>query len=317
MVVGLLLEARDSVRELRMVLMFMVGFFPKISVIILTYNRPINDVVKCIRAVRSMLYPNFETILVDNSTGSPSKFRELVMEDVRLIDTGQVNLGASGGRNIGIKNSTGDFFFFVDDDVIVDKNSLVELLRVFRENPSIGIVGPMMYFYDDPRKMWFYDTYVEKTPKKDLAEVPLIPGGALFTSRKVLEEIGLFDESYFVYHEDWDLCYRAQKAGYKIMCAIRVNSWHKVESYELKILFVPKMAYYWHRNLFIFAGRNKRTTNGVVSFLLRNLIYYGGKSFPIFFVAIAIRRKKFDTVKAYCHGVLDGLVCLGKLMSSN
>lgn len=65
---------------------------PKVSVIILTYNRPPTDVLEVINSVRSMPYPNFEVILVDNSANFPSKFGSMGLRSVQLV-TSQKNLG--------------------------------------------------------------------------------------------------------------------------------------------------------------------------------------------------------------------------------
>ena len=293
----------------------MSSSLPKISVVIVTYNRPITDVLECLHAVRGTLYPNFEIILVDNGTKSPSEFGSPSIENVHLIDvTGQKNICASGARNLGIKNSAGEYFFFVDDDVTVDENSLVELVKIAESNPSIGIIGPVMYLYNCPSKIWFYNDYLLKNSKEEIVDVPMIVGGALFISKRVIQKIGYFDESYFFYHEDWDFCYRVQKAGFRTVCATKVNSWHKVPLDEYSKLFISRRAYYWHRNVFIFAGRHRKTINGVTNFLFKQLIYYGGRNFPCNYSLIAIRRKKVEALNAYLHGILEGLVCLAKLM---
>ena len=296
----------------------MVEASPKVSVVVITYNRPFNDVVECLNAVRAMSYPNFEVILVDNSTDSPSSFSSISFEGFTLIDmTGKGNLGASGGRNIGTNFSKGEYLYFVDDDVIVDKGGLTELVRIMAKKPSIGIIGPLMYFYDDPSEIWFYKNYREGEFSQDFGDgtvdVPMVVSGALLIKKELLERIGFFDEIYFFYHEDWDLNYRVQEAGYRTVCAKRASSWHKVPREDYLKLFDSKRAYYWHRNHFIFAGRNKKTITGVLSFLFKQLVYCGGRSFPIFYVSIALRTKRLDALKAYFHGILDGVVCLGKL----
>lgn len=170
----------------------MIGSLPKVSIIILTYNRSPDDVLECLKSVSSTSYPNLEVILVDNSTKCPSVFASMGLEDVRLVDvTGQENLGASGGRNIGIKHSTGEYLFFVDDDVIVDGNGLFELVKIAESDPSIGIIGPSMYRYDNPSEKWFYENY-DQDPEKEVVAVPLVVGGALLAKREVIRRIGIF-----------------------------------------------------------------------------------------------------------------------------
>jgi GT2 family glycosyltransferase len=231
------------------------------------------------------------------------------LKDVQLIDvTGQENLGVSGGRNLGIRHSTGEYLFFIDDDVAVDSNSLTELTRIAESDPSIGIIGPLMYRYDLPSKVWFYNSYISQDSDEEIVDVPLVVGAALFIKREVIRKIGLFDEIYFLYHEEWDLCYRAQKAGYRTVCATKVRSWHKVPIDESSKLLEPKRAYYWHRNMFIFAGRHEKTMSGALRFLFRQLIYFGPKSIPGFYGIIALRNGKLDALKSYFQGILHGIV---------
>lgn len=285
---------------------------PKVSVIILTYNRPPTDVLEVINSVRSMPYPNFEVILVDNSANFPSKFGSMGLRSVQLV-TSQKNLGASGGRNLGIRHSTGEYLFFIDDDVTIDRNSLAELTRIAESDPSIGIIGPSMFLYDIPSKAWFYNSYVSQDSHEEIVDVPLVVGGALFIKRDVFRKIGLFDEIYFVYHEDWDLCYRAKKAGFRTVCATKVRSWHKVPIDESNKLLDPKRAYYWHRNMFVFAARHEKTMSGALRFLFRQLIYYGPKSIPGFYAIVALRNRKLGAFGSYFHGILDGMVCFAML----
>ena len=261
-----------------------------------------------------MNYPDFEVILVDNNTSSLLKPYSAYFDNVQLVSTSQKNLGASGGRNLGVKHSRGRYIFFVDDDVIVDKNCLAEIVEIAENNPSIGIVGPLMYSYNNKSQVWFYKEYLSAKYNKEIVAVPIIVSGALLVKVEVIRNIGLFDEAYFVYHEDWDFCYRAQNVGYGTVLATRAKTWHKVPEDESAKLFSPRMAYLWNRNFFIFAGRHKKTINGVSKFLLKQFVYYGNRSFPIYYFPSTIRQKKFGASKAYLHGILDGLVCLGKLL---
>lgn len=286
---------------------------PKVSAIILTFNRPVNDVLECLKSVNSTKYPNLEIILVDNSTKSPSEFATLELNNTKLIDiTGKENLGASGGRNIGVRFSTGKYLFFVDDDVIIHKDSIFNLVKIIEKDSSIGIIGPMMYRYDEPSEKWFYEQYINDA-SKDIVDVPMIVGGALLTSRNVLQKIGLFDTFYFFYHEDWDICFRAQLSGYRTVCTVKDSSWHKVPKNEYDKLFVKTRAYYWHRNFFIFAGRNLKTTKQALNFLLLSFIFSGKGIFPILYLPSALKKQKYDSIKSYFKGIFDGLADYLKL----
>ena len=289
---------------------------PKVSVIILTYNRSQNDVVECVNSVKALNYPDFEVILVDNSTSAPSRFS--IFENVQLVDvTGKENLGASRGRNLGIKHSSGEYIFFVDDDVVLHKNCLSELIATAENDPSIGLIGPLMYLYDHPTEIWFYNTAFLKAPQDGVVDVRMIVGGAMLVKKDALKVIGGFDSLYFFYAEDWDYSYRAQMAGYRTVCALHASSWHKVSGSEITKLFTPNRAYYLHRSFFVFAGRHKSTLNGVMRFLLKQLLYYGPGSVPSYFIVTSLKQKKYPALKAYFHGIMDGIVILVKLTSAD
>lgn len=287
-----------------------IYYRPRVSIVVTTYNRARSDVLECLESVKSQSYRNFEAILVDNSSRSPSVFSSSNIGHVKLVDaTGRENFGVPGGRNVGIKNASGEYLFFVDDDAVLDKDCLLELLKAADGDPSIGVVGPLTYRYDRPTERWFYEDLEDRG---DIVDFYMIVGAALMVRRKVLEKIGLFDEIYFLYHEEFDLCYRAQRAGYRTVISKRASCWHKVPQDDSDKLFSPLRSYYWHRNFFIFAGRNEKTTIGAISFLLRNLISTG-RSFPFFFVTMALKAGKLDALKSYFLGVAHGVVWFFKL----
>lgn len=286
---------------------------PRVSIIVLTFNRKL-AALECIRSLKSIMYPNYEIILVDNSSTSTSIGTFAMQEGIQLIDiTGKENLGAAGGRNVGVKYSSGEYLFFVDDDMVVDKTSLVDLVTIAESDPSIGVIGPIIYRHDDPEKVWFYQPYIVQYPEKSIVDVPMVVAGALLIKMEVVRRIGLFDENYFFYHEEWDWCFRAKKAGYRTVCATRVRAWHKVPHNEQSKLYIPKRAYLWHRNFFIFAGRHYKKMKGAFGFLFKNLVFHGHGKFPCFYILFTLKERKFDALKSYFQGIMDGVVLYLKL----
>lgn len=294
----------------------MAESLPKVSIIVLTYNR-VRDALECIKSLRSLAYPNYEIILVDNSSTSKSCDEFAEQEGIRIIDlTGKSNLGVAGARNIGIKYSNGKYIFFVDDDVMIDEMGLLNLVTIAESDPSIGIIGPLMYHYDNADKLWFYQNYIARHAHGvRVIDVPLVIAGALLVKRDVIRKIGLFDDYYFFYHEEWDLCFRARKAGYRTVCATNARSWHKVPLNEQNKLYIPKRAYFWHRNFFIFAGRHCRGRREAMRFLFKHLLFYGNRQFPCVFVFRALKEGRFNALKSYFRGILNGMVWYLKLSS--
>ncbi len=286
---------------------------PKVSIVVATYTRPSVDILECLKSIESLRYPNVEVILVDNNPKSPTQYVAVQNGKVVLVDkTGLKQLGVTASRNIGINRSSGDYVFFVDDDAVLDENCLDELVRVAESDESIGIVGPMTFRYSRRSEKWFYS---HEDSSEDISDVFMVVGAALMIKRKVLQKIGLFDENFFFYHEEWDLCWRTQEAGYRTVCVNRAYCWHKVPDDEYAKLFSPMRTYYYHRNFFVFAARHTSTIRGGVDFLFRHLIYYAPGCVPGTFVFDSLKEQKLPAVKSYIRGMMDGSVLFAKLSS--
>lgn len=286
---------------------------PKVSIIVTTYNRPSSDVYECLKSIQNLRYKNYEVILVDNSSKSPSTYLALEGNGVHVVDkTGMENLGVPGGRNVGANKATGDYIFFVDDDAVLDADCLGTLVSTAEADSSIGVLGPLTYRYDKPAQAWFYP---HQRSNQRLFDVKMVVGAAFMVRRKMFEQVGLFDSNYFLYHEEWDLCRRVQQAGYRTVCVYGASCWHKVSDNDDSKLLSPNRAYYYHRNLFLFAKRNEGSLDKVFSFLFKYLLYFGPGSTPTYFVVLSLKEKKFGALKAYLHGIVDGVALFAKLTS--
>ncbi|MBU2472986.1 glycosyltransferase family 2 protein, partial [Patescibacteria group bacterium] len=152
------------------------------------------------------------------------------------------NLGFTGGNNIGIKQAKGEILFLLNDDTKIHPNLIEVLVKELKSSSKIGIVGPKIYFMDEPKKIWFaggrIDWFKGKTfhlgknlTDKELIndskkEVDFITGCALMIKKEVVDRIGLFDDKFFAYYEDADLCQRAKKIGYQIIYVPFGGVWH-------------------------------------------------------------------------------------------
>jgi len=283
---------------------------PKVSVVILNFNRP-EHTVACVHSVLESTYANLEIIVVDNcseilSFGLLKKKIEAL--DVRLIQA-EHNLGYSGGNNVGILHSTGKYILLLNDDVTIDNKLIHGLVDIAEKNDTVGIIGPATYCYGS-NKLWFYPPEILKT-NSTVVDVPIVVGAALMIKRAVIERVGLLDENYFMYHEEWDWCARVRDQGYRTVCAPRLRVWHKVQ--EQGTSYSPTWAYYFHRNFFLLAARHCRTTREATGFLFRHLVWYEKKKVPIFYPLIALRNEKAQAVKAYFAAMKDGVVLFLKL----
>lgn len=283
---------------------------PKVSIVIPTYNRK-NDVLECLKSVCELSYPNYEIIVVDNnSNDGTSEAIKKLYPNVKLIKTDE-NLGVTGGRNLGGKNSSGEYILFLDHDTIIDKNALSELVSVLQKYPGVGACGPIIYSYFDPDKIWSAGTSIntltgmvyfsEKKSYDKIMEVQVLPT-AFLVRKEVIEKIGWFDDIYFAVYEDADLCFKIREIGYKVVCVPEAKVWHKVpmSKYE-SIEKVLNRSYYVSRNKIIFMRKHVKTSRFIVFmffFLPLYIIYY-------FIMALFLRKPR--SLLNYWRGTFSGL----------
>lgn len=210
-----------------------------VSIIIVNYNT-YGLVLQCIESVikntSSILY---EIIVVDNN--SPNREIEdlnKVFPQVKLILNND-NSGFGIANNIGNKVANGKFIFLLNSDTIVIDNSIYELYKFMLENPHVGACGgnlcdinlsPVTSFTRFMPSIlsdidyFFYNIYSKVLYGKDLnycyGESPIlihgnISGADLMISKHVFDELGGFDENFFMYYEETDLLFRIRAIKYK------------------------------------------------------------------------------------------------------
>jgi GT2 family glycosyltransferase len=228
-----------------------------ISIIVLNYNAG-ELLLNCIDSLKKSTYQNIEILVVDNISSDDSHTKcKKQFPDIRLIQNAK-NLGYCGGNNVGIKEAKGEFIVILNPDTIVDENWLHEIFNAFNEfgdglyqpkiislNESniIQSTGNMIHAFgfgfarDKGKKI------IEK--KEEIEEIGYASGTCLFTTKKVLEKVGLLDEFLFLYHDDLDLGWRAAQIGINSYYVPKSKIFH-AESYSLK--WSAKKFYWLERN---------------------------------------------------------------------
>ena len=164
-----------------------------------------------------------------------------------VVRTG-ANLGFAAGNNVGIRyalaRGDADFVWLLNNDTVVDPQALSTMVARAAADPSVGMVGSKLLYYDQPDRIQAI-AGGRLTPWQGLAahvgaderddgrwgdplEVDVILGASLLVRRDVLAEVGLLDERYFMYSEELDWCWSARKAGWKLVYAPGSVVWHKV-----------------------------------------------------------------------------------------
>jgi len=225
----------------------------ELSIIIVSFNTK-NITKKCLLYLKQNLqkYPiNAEVIVVDN--GSTDGSKEMLEKEKRnwknlfLINLAN-NLGYTKANNIGIKKAKGKYLLFLNSDVYVEKVDFLDLINIFEAFPEIGALTVRVNLVNseiDPAShrgiptLWrsfCYFVKLEKLTKNipvlnrifggyhlthldlnKIHEVEAISGAFFLTRKMIIKKIGGFDEDYFAYGEDLELCYQIKKMGYKIL----------------------------------------------------------------------------------------------------
>src|SRR3989337_2044819 len=217
-----------------------------VAIIVLNYNKK-KDILECLDSIFNLDYNEFEVIVVDNgsSDGSAEEIKTKY-PNVHLIES-KKNLGASGGRNLGIKYATENFdykfLFFLDNDITIKENALSEMANSFCSKENIGIVSPKCYVKNAPGIIKYAggisvnfftgQIYDIGGGEKDEGqfEIPMFRmscGGLFLVGKSVIDKIGNFDENFNPYGwEDIDFSIRVRKSGYKIFYNPKAVIFHK------------------------------------------------------------------------------------------
>jgi GT2 family glycosyltransferase len=199
----------------------------KVSIIILNYNG-LAYLKDCLASLRKQTYPNFKIIVCDNASKDGSaEFLTKNYPDITIIRNKE-NSGFAKGNNIAIdhalKQGT-DYIFLLNNDTEMEPDALTKLVETAESDESFGIVGPLVLDLKDKKTIQeagmtidkFGFPMQEKDSNQAVSEVFFVSGCAMLIKRAVLQTVGAFDDEYFMFAEDLDLCWRAQLAGYKII----------------------------------------------------------------------------------------------------
>lgn len=226
----------------------------KIAIIVLHYKEK-KLTLKCLESLRPLLNQNVRLIVVDNHSPEPiadltDKFPEA------LLINNQRNLGYAEGNNVGIREAMkdADYILLLNNDVLIHRELLSELMQAAKKDKKIGIIGPKIYFAPGAefhqsrykpsargKVIWYagglvdwnnlYASHrgvdeVDKGQYDRIIETDFVSGCAMLVRREVFEKAGLLDYRYFLYLEDLEFCTRVKLAGFKVTYAPKARLWH-------------------------------------------------------------------------------------------
>lgn len=217
-----------------------------VSIIIVNYNGK-QFLPKLIESIKAQIFNDkLEIIIVDNhSSDDSSEFIKNNYSEIILIENTS-NRGHSEACNQGAKVAKGNYLYFVDNDSYLEKNCIHELLETFNKKKDCGIVGGMVKDYGSNYiqeigvniDIFGYSIsnigsplgiFVEdKNQFNEIFETFSVSSCGLLIPKDLFLKVGGFDQKYFMYKDDLDLCWRIQLIGYKIYVNPRAKIYHKM-----------------------------------------------------------------------------------------
>ncbi len=214
-----------------------------ISIIIVNYKVPycLQELLRSLR--QTELYDRSEVIIVDNASGDNS--REIITSEFLEVKWIQLksNIGFGKACNVGVHHASGRFLLFLNPDTVISSNALSQAVRFMENNPETGLMGPKIlnpdgtlqlscrrsfptplvafYYFSGlsrlfPKSKRFGRYNLTYMDENETAQVDAISGSFMFMKLELFREIGGFDERFFMYGEDIDLCFRIRQKGYQI-----------------------------------------------------------------------------------------------------
>jgi GT2 family glycosyltransferase len=267
----------------------------KLSIIIVNYkakallNECLNSIYQSITNLR------FDTWLIDNASRDDTiRWIGDNFPEVKMIEN-KWNSGFSKAANQGIRKSQGEFLLLLNPDTKIVNEGTDQILKFMEENPGVGICGPKMidgkgnllyscrsfpnYFTSVSSSQSLMNRVFPQNPlskryllkdldRSKIREVDWVSGSCLFARRRMVEQIGLLDENYFMFCEDVDLCLRAIKGDWKVFYFPLLTVIHQVGGSTSLNPLRAKLEH--HRSMYYFFKKNYRPNQ-----ILRFLVFSG------------------------------------------
>ncbi|MGO9386753.1 MAG: glycosyltransferase family 2 protein [Methanobacterium sp.] len=233
-----------------------------------TLNISSNETV--VKPIQVLEFNNNESKPVNTVSGL---FSDLPSNRKLIIIKNNKNYGYAGGNNVGIIYSFNlfnpNYIMILNNDTIVNKDFLMELVNFADINEGIGVIGPKIYYYNNSNIInsaggvikWRLGIGVnigigenDTGQFNEVNYVDCLLGACILIKSNVIEKIGLLDEKFFLLLEETDFCYRAKIAGFKICYYPKSIIYHK-EGFSGKIN--PLILYYMHRNKLLFFRKHQ------------------------------------------------------------
>ncbi len=247
--------------------------YDKITIVINTFNSE-DKIHQCLKSIESKA----KIIIVENSNNINFKLElEKSYSNLKCILTGE-NLGYAKGNNLGLSKVQSEYALILNPDAILDKNTLDNLLVSANRFKDFAILGPA--------KQDEYSNIETNLEKEQVYQVNSLKGFAMLLNLKQFDKIGFFDENFFIYLEEIDLCKRLRFYNKKIYLDKRVSIHHiGGSSHNKKINFEMELSRNWH--------------------WMWSLFYFNKKHYGYIFALILVSKKLFSSlIKIFLYSLI-------------
>lgn len=282
------------------------------SIISVNFNQPAVT-LSFLQSIRTnAAHEHVEVILVDNGSREDHGVSFENAYPGLIYIRSDENLGFAGGNNLGIKVAKGDYLLLLNNDTEITSNLISELTLELENNPDIGMISPLILYYDAPDTIQYAGFTVmnyqtgrnngignmeinQGQYDQESRETGYCHGAAMMCRKKDVAIIGMMDELFFLYYEELDWCEKFKRAGKKIWFTGKTHILHK-ESISVGKESNIK-TYFMTRNRMLFIRRN----TGVLNSFFFSLFF-------IFFacskqIVIYLKKGRTDLIKWVFKGI--------------
>lgn len=301
---------------------------PLVSIIIVNYNG-YSLLTSCLDSIFLNNYSNFEIIIADNgsSDNSVSKIKKKYSKyqiKLKILNL-KKNYGPAYARNQAFLKSKGDIIAFLDNDTLVKKDWISQVVPIFRSNKKIGVIQSKLLLLEQPNRIDYVGEFLGNLGfLKSTAQYGEIDNGqydfqkyilaaksaGMFISRQAFIDAGKFDSDYFIFMEESDLGWRTWLAGYKNVFCPQSIVYHRFSS--TKDIVDPNFNNYLVR----FHG-----TKNYIQTLIKNLSFrYLLKILPVHLflwfclATYLLFTKKFLSAKNIYKGIFWNFINIRKII---
>ncbi len=209
--------------------------YQDLTIVITSFNSQ-EKIFDCLKGIN----PNIRIIIIENSNDNELKEKvEKLYNNIEVI-LSKENLGYGKANNLGLSQVRTKYALIINPDAQVEDSTIDNFFKSAKKNPDFAIISP---FIQEQKNLQNID---EKKINK-LIEVVNVKGFAMFLNLKEFKEVGFFDENFFIYFEEIDLCRRLRENNKKLYLDPDIRVYHLGgSSHDVKINYEMELSRNWH-----------------------------------------------------------------------